>query len=55
MHLIDQSNGQENIAYRHDTEADTPWHGLGQHLQPGQPLEVWAAAAGLSHSVSRAA
>lgn len=55
MHLIDQSNGQENIAYRHDTEADTPWHGLGQRLQPGQPLEVWAAAAGLSHSVSRAA
>lgn len=25
----------------------TPWHGLGSRLEPGQPLEVWAKAAGM--------
>ncbi|MCA0214898.1 MAG: DUF932 domain-containing protein [Proteobacteria bacterium] len=29
----------------------TPWHGLGSRLEPGQPLEVWAKAAGMDWSV----
>lgn len=41
--LIDLSNYRENIAY----VGDKPWHGLGQELQPGMPLEVWRREAGL--------
>lgn len=26
---------------------DTPWHGLGNQLTPNQPIEVWAAQAGM--------
>jgi len=29
----------------------TPWHGLGQELDSGQPLEVWARQAGLNWSI----
>lgn len=47
MHMIDESNEQANIAYVNEV----PWHGLGQNLEEGQPIEVWAKAAGLSHSV----
>ncbi|MDV7644911.1 DUF932 domain-containing protein [Acinetobacter baumannii] len=25
----------------------TPWHGLGNHLSPNQPIEVWAQQAGM--------
>lgn len=32
---------------------DTPWHGLGQRLEPGQPLEVWAEAAGMDWDILR--
>ena len=53
-HDIDLSNNQANIAYVGHDETSTPWHQLGQTLQPGQPIEVWAAAAGLSHEVRRA-
>lgn len=30
---------------------ETPWHGLGQSLPPKQPLEVWAANAGMDWSI----
>ena len=50
-HEIDFSNSQANIA----VVGDAPWHRLGQTLQPGQSIEVWATAAGLSHEVRRAA
>lgn len=29
----------------------TPWHGLGNHLPPHQPLDVWAEKAGLDWSI----
>jgi len=29
----------------------TPWHGLGNELDSGQPLEVWARQAGLNWSI----
>lgn len=48
-HDIEITNGQADIAY----VAETPWHGLGQNLEEGQPIEVWAKAAGLAHQVHR--
>lgn len=30
---------------------ETPWHGLGQQLTPGQPLEIWAKEAGMDFSI----
>lgn len=29
----------------------TPWHGLGEKLEPKQPLEVWAEKAGLNFEI----
>ena len=29
---------------------ETPWHGLGNRLQPNQPLDVWAKQAGMNWS-----
>ena len=26
---------------------ETPWHNLGQQLEPKQPIEVWAREAGM--------
>lgn len=43
MHELDTSNSRANIAY----VGETPWHGLGQKLPEGQPIEVWAREAGL--------
>ena len=37
MHLV------QTMAYVNAT----PWHGLGNHLAPNQPLEVWARSAGM--------
>ncbi|MDI1238651.1 MAG: DUF932 domain-containing protein [Polaromonas sp.] len=31
--------------------AETPWHGLGSKLPPGQSIEAWQAAAGMSWSI----
>lgn len=31
---------------------ETPWHGLGNHLPPNQPLEVWAEQAGMNWSIN---
>jgi phage/plasmid-like protein (TIGR03299 family) len=30
---------------------DTPWHRLGHHLPPKQPLEVWAQQAGMNWTI----
>lgn len=30
------------------------WHGLGELMQPNQPIEVWAEAAGMQYKVQRA-
>jgi len=49
-HLIDMSNYRANMAH---TERVTPWHGLGNALTVGAPLEVWAQQAGMSHSIER--
>lgn len=46
-HMIDTSNARNNMAY----VGETPWHGLGQSLQPGLSIDEWALAAGLAHSV----
>lgn len=48
-HEIDFSNNQANVAF----VSEVPWHGLGQVLKPGESIEVWAKAAGLSHEVHR--
>jgi len=37
MHLV------QTMAYA----GAKPWHGLGKHLTPNQPLEVWASQAGM--------
>lgn len=48
-HELDFSNAQANFAH----VGEKAWHDLGQQLEAGQPLEVWAKAAGLSHTVER--
>jgi len=48
-HELDFSNSQANFAHT----GEKAWHGLGQQLEAGQPLAVWATAAGLSHTVER--
>ena len=44
MHLV------QTMAYVNDT----PWHGLGHRLSPGQPLEVWARQAGMDWHIESA-
>lgn len=44
MHLV------ESIAYR----GETPWHGLGNRLEAGQPIEVWRERAGMDWSIEDA-
>lgn len=44
MHLV------QTMAYVHET----PWHGLGNRLTPGQPIEVWAQRAGMNWRVESA-
>ena len=48
---IDMSNGKANVAY----VGEVPWHGLGQSLTPGAPLEIWAEQAGQNWEAKRAA
>ena len=43
-HLIDQTTGQDAIAY----VGETPWHGLGAQLTGNETIEEWAVAAGLN-------
>lgn len=43
-HEIDESNGQQNMAYT----GEVPWHGLGSKLPVDASLEDWKKAAGLT-------
>lgn len=49
-HELDFSNHQANVA----VVGEAPWHGLGQTLQPGASIDVWAKEAGLAHTVHNA-
>ncbi len=49
-HALDFSTGRAGIAYI----GETPWHGLGQQLTPGAPLEFWQQEAGLDWQCKRA-
>jgi phage/plasmid-like protein (TIGR03299 family) len=49
-HEIDFSNGQANMAY----VGETPWHGLGQNLTKGAPIDQWRIEAGLNWNAKRA-
>lgn len=42
-HELDFSTGRAGIAFT----GETPWHGFGQELTPGAPLETWQVEAGL--------
>jgi phage/plasmid-like protein (TIGR03299 family) len=67
MHMIDETTGQAAIAYRpvdvktldavsrgyHLTDG-TPWHKLGQVIEPGDSADVIRAKAGLNYDVLRA-
>lgn len=48
-HEIDISTGQAAIAY----VGETPWHGLGEKLPEGQPIETWLKAAKLEWDLKR--
>lgn len=50
-HMIDMSNARANIAY----VGETPWHGLGQQLTPGAPIEIWCKEAGMDFQILRGA
>lgn len=49
-HLIDFSNNRANIAYT----GELPWHGLGQAITEGSPIDVWAKAGGLEWQAKKA-
>jgi phage/plasmid-like protein (TIGR03299 family) len=49
MDAISRILGRDEMAF----VGETPWHGKGQNLAPGQPLEVWLAAAGMNWQVQR--
>lgn len=42
-HDLDHSTGKPAMAY----VGEEPWHGLGEQLPPGQPIETWVEAARL--------
>ncbi len=44
-----RANGKTEMAW----VGDTPWHGLGQELQEGAPIEQWVVAAGMDWKVAR--
>jgi len=48
-HDIDQSTGKPAIAY----VGEKPWHGLGEELPVGQPIETWLHAARLDWELKR--
>ena len=48
-HLIDTSNGRDNMAY----VGETPWHGLGRLLTPDAPLDTWIEEAGFDWEIKR--
>ena len=48
-HMIDQSNNRDNMAYI----GKTPWHGLGQKLDPNADIETWKIAAGMAWHIQK--
>ena len=50
-HEIDTTTGKAAIAF----VGDTPWHKLGQEMQPGQSIEQWQEAAGMNFHINSAA
>lgn len=48
-HHLDQSTGGAAMAY----VGDVPWHGLGERLPEGQPIEAWIRAARLDWLLER--
>jgi len=44
-----RANGKNEIAF----VGEVPWHGLGQSLQVGAPIEQWVEAAGMDWQVRR--
>jgi phage/plasmid-like protein (TIGR03299 family) len=43
------SNYRANMAY----VGAVPWHGLGEELTPGAPIETWLVEAGMDYSIER--
>lgn len=39
----------ESMAYT----GSTPWHGLGQHLSPQQPIATWLTEAGMDWTIEQ--
>lgn len=48
-HLIDMSTNRPAIAYA----GETPWHGLGFQMQPGEDLDTWRTRAGLDWNATK--
>ena len=46
-HEITTVNGTTSIAYL----GETPWHKLGQQMEPGQSIETWAINAGMDFNI----
>ncbi len=49
-HMLDFSTGAAAMAYT----GEVPWHGLGERLEPGAPIERWLEAARLNWKVKTA-
>lgn len=49
-HELTMTNGRAEMAYT----GRTPWHGLGQKLEPGAPIEEWLRSAGMEWEIRRA-
>lgn len=48
-HEITYTNGRAEMAF----VGETPWHGLGQRLVEGAPIEEWRKAAGMDWTIER--
>lgn len=51
-HELTETNGQIEFAYLESDGA--PWHGLGQGMANGAPLDAWKKAAGMEWAIRRA-
>lgn len=51
MHELTQTNGQIEFAYLQSDGA--PWHGLGQAMPDGAPIDAWKKAAGMEWAIRR--
>ena len=49
-HQLTTVNGTTSIAYL----GETPWHKLGQQMEPGQSIETWAINAGMDFNINSA-